>query len=308
MMQWDIALREGKLLSNELLQKAWTPYTLKNGSHINYGYGWDVNNFDGTRIISHSGSVYGFATESVHVPDKKLYVFFANFYNSDPTILPKRIVTKLLNIQPWKPAKTDSPVSDYAGVYRLHHQGTKLIAKEKPSYMKFTTSGDTLFVQQPLAEKTFLRPAGKDRFIFARSADGMFIFNRDTKGNVVSMNTIPFLYGGPPNDIPNMKLTLAVKPVPQPKIVDVDSSILKNYAGTYYRPETDEYFFVELRGNKLSGQGLTSPQPFELSPVSNNKFVRMGVEDYSVTFKNDSMGLLVLVISGAGDREFKKVD
>jgi CubicO group peptidase (beta-lactamase class C family) len=163
MLQWDIALREEKILSNEWLQKAWTPYTLKNGERIQYGYGWDLNTYNNTRIVSHSGGIYGFATQSVHVPEKNLYILYVDFFTADPNSLPKKILARLLNEQRWTSTpKTDANpnLSDYVGAYQLHHLGSRLVSKitDQPVYVKFTTSGDTLYVQQPLAERSFLRP------------------------------------------------------------------------------------------------------------------------------------------------------
>jgi CubicO group peptidase (beta-lactamase class C family) len=307
MLQWDIALREHKILPQELLEKAWTPYILKNGERINYGYAWDVNLNKGIRIISHSGGINGFATQSVHVPEKNIYVFFVDFYSSDPGSIPRKIVARLLDIPRWVPtSKAEAPLSDYAGAYQLHHQGSRLMSKitDKPVYMRFTTSGDSLFVQQQLAEKTFVRPAGKDRFLPARSEESIFIFNRDAKGNVVSMNQIPFVFGGSNAERPNKKIQITDKP--PIAVVALDSAVLKKYAGTYYKPDTDEYLFVIAQGNKLFGS-IWNTSRFELLGVSNNKFVRKGIEDYTVTFKNDSSGFPVLTVSGLRDREFKKV-
>jgi hypothetical protein len=142
--------------------------------------------------------------------------------------------------------------------------------------------------------EVFFDQAGKDRFLPARSEDAVYVFNRDLKENVVSVNIVPFLFGGPTSGRPNKKVVLAsVTPV---AIITLDSSILKKYKGTYYRPESDEYFFVYTQGTRLLGSVLNSPAKFELLPVSDHKFVRKGVEGYTVSFKNDSEGLPVLTI------------
>jgi CubicO group peptidase (beta-lactamase class C family) len=309
MLQWDIALREEKVLPGKWLEKAWTPYTLKSGEQVEYGYAWDVNNFEGLRIISHSGSVYGFATQSVHIPEKKLYVFFADFYSSDPNILPRKIIPRILSIRRWTAAsKTETRVSEYEGAYQMHHNGSRLMTRitDRPVYVKFTTSGDTLFVKQPLSEKTFLRPAGKDRFLPGRSEDNVYIFNRDANGNVASMNIIPYLFGGSNARRPNKKI--AVKEMPPLILVSIDSAVLKKYSGTYYRPDTDEFFFIESQGKKLYGYVWNAAQKFELLPVSISKFIRKGADDYSITFGTDSKGFPILRISGFTDRVFRKTD
>jgi CubicO group peptidase (beta-lactamase class C family) len=309
MLQWDIALRDEKVLPKEWLKKAWTAYTLKNGEQVEYGYAWDVNSFEGLRVISHSGSVYGFATQSVHIPEKNLYVFFADFYFSDPNSIPRKVISKLLGLPRWSAgSKTNISLIDYVGAYQMHHNGTRLLTKDadKAIYLKFTTSNDTLFAQLPLAEKTFLRPAGNDRFIPGRTEESLYIFNRDDKGNVTSVNIIPYLFGGAIARRPNKKVI--VEPRPPLKFVTVDSSLLKKYSGSYYRLETDEYFFIQSQGNRLYGYLSTPAQKFELLPVNKLKFSRKGVEDYGVSFSTDSKGLPILIISGFSDRLFKKTD
>jgi CubicO group peptidase (beta-lactamase class C family) len=308
MLKWDIALREEKVLPKQWLEKAWTPYRLKNGGLVQYGFGWDVNMYDNTPIISHSGGTMGFAAQSVHVPEKNIYVFFADFYASDPNGIPKKILSRMLNIPRWSATtKAEVDLSEYTGHFRLHHQGSRLMKRitDDPVFVKFTASGDTLFVQQPLAEKTFLRPAGKDRFLPPRSEDNIYVFNRDSKGKIVSMNVKPFLFGGAVAEHPMMKEKVADKPPID--IVSIDSATLKKYAGTYYRPESDEYLFITTQGNKLYGSVWNTPQRFELLPLSSHKFVRKGVELYTITFKNDSKGFPVITVSGLRNRDYKKV-
>jgi CubicO group peptidase (beta-lactamase class C family) len=308
MLKWDIALREEKVLPKEWLEKAWTPYRLKNGEQVQYGFGWDVNMTGNIRIISHSGGTMGFAAQSVHVPEKNIYVFFVDFYASDPNNIPKKILARMLNIQGWSAtAKAEADLSEYTGNYRLQHQGSRLMKRitDIPVYLTFTSSGDTLFVQVPLAEKIFLRPAGKDRFLPGRSENTLYSFNRDSKGKVISINVKPFLFGGPVADRPMMKEKVADKP--PLKIVNVDSAVLKKYAGSYYRPESDEYLFITAQGNKLYGSLWNTSQRFELLPLANNKFVRKGVEMYTITFNNDGKGFPVIIVSGLRDREFRKV-
>ncbi|MEE4213288.1 MAG: serine hydrolase domain-containing protein [Parvularcula sp.] len=53
--QYAIALDEGKILSPELLETMWTPPLDADGSPAPYAYGWFVQDWEGHRLVWHSG-------------------------------------------------------------------------------------------------------------------------------------------------------------------------------------------------------------------------------------------------------------
>jgi CubicO group peptidase (beta-lactamase class C family) len=59
---WDTALYTDKLVKQASLQKAWTPYVLKDGGTTNYGFGWSKLQYDGRTLIEHGGGIHGFST------------------------------------------------------------------------------------------------------------------------------------------------------------------------------------------------------------------------------------------------------
>lgn len=72
--RWDAAISSGKLLKESTWKKAFTPYTLNDGTVIKYGYGWEIGKLFGLKIISHGGSINGFNSGVLRIPDEKLYV------------------------------------------------------------------------------------------------------------------------------------------------------------------------------------------------------------------------------------------
>src|SRR5260370_11416265 len=44
---WDAALYEERVLTTASRRALWTPVTLANGSHYNYGFGWALDSLDG---------------------------------------------------------------------------------------------------------------------------------------------------------------------------------------------------------------------------------------------------------------------
>ena len=58
--KWDAAWRGDTLLKKESKAEAWKPFVLSDGNSNPYGFGWNVADFRGHRLISHSGSTAGF--------------------------------------------------------------------------------------------------------------------------------------------------------------------------------------------------------------------------------------------------------
>ncbi|HSC53272.1 MAG TPA: serine hydrolase domain-containing protein [Phnomibacter sp.] len=71
--QWNKALLAYRLVSKELLQKAFTPFKLNDGSYTKYGYGWFIDSF-GIKRIHHAGQVSGFTSMEAYYPGKDVFV------------------------------------------------------------------------------------------------------------------------------------------------------------------------------------------------------------------------------------------
>jgi CubicO group peptidase (beta-lactamase class C family) len=68
---WDGALAGGKVVKPASLDQMWTPVTLDDGSSRPYGFGWEVKERRGHRMISHAGIT---GTEYSRFPDDGLTV------------------------------------------------------------------------------------------------------------------------------------------------------------------------------------------------------------------------------------------
>ncbi|MCE7057362.1 beta-lactamase family protein [Algoriphagus sp. AGSA1] len=74
MLKWQNALNQNVLLQPENLAKAFTMHSLNNGEIIEYGYGWHLKNEDGIPTREHGGSIFGFKSMGVYVPNMDMYV------------------------------------------------------------------------------------------------------------------------------------------------------------------------------------------------------------------------------------------
>ncbi len=72
--QWNNALLDYKLVKKETLEKAFSPYKLENETETNYGYGWFVNEVNGSKCIHHEGQVNGFISLEQYFPKENVFV------------------------------------------------------------------------------------------------------------------------------------------------------------------------------------------------------------------------------------------
>jgi len=85
--KWDAALYTEKLLKRSSLEQMWTVAKLDDGKPNSgrYGFGWEITNSHGHRLIDHEGAWQGFKTQiSRYVDDKLTVVVLANLAEADP--------------------------------------------------------------------------------------------------------------------------------------------------------------------------------------------------------------------------------
>ncbi|MBI1766779.1 MAG: beta-lactamase family protein [Bacteroidetes bacterium] len=91
LLTWNQAVQANKLVKKETIQKAFTNYKLNNGKPINYGYGWGLNDINGSATIEHSGGIFGYATNAIYLPKEEVYVVVFSNCDCNP---PSEVSTK----------------------------------------------------------------------------------------------------------------------------------------------------------------------------------------------------------------------
>ncbi len=127
--KWNRAVHSYKLLKKETLDKAFTPYKLSDGTATHYGYGWFLDNLQGSVTIEHGGGINGFLTMAKYLPKEDLFV--AVFSNSTANS-PEEVAEKIAAFAIGKPIKRD-PIREVAlsGTgYELGLQHGKLLKTE----------------------------------------------------------------------------------------------------------------------------------------------------------------------------------
>ncbi|MGS2741826.1 serine hydrolase domain-containing protein [Sinomicrobium sp. M5D2P17] len=81
LFKWFNGLLSYGILKKKSLEKAFTPFKLKDGSVISYGYGWYVENLGGIKSIEHGGKLNGFVSNQIYYPEQD--IFIAALFNSE---------------------------------------------------------------------------------------------------------------------------------------------------------------------------------------------------------------------------------
>lgn len=74
LFKWDQALYTDKLVSFETLEQAFTPAILKDGTKLDYGFGWRTDEYRGFKRVHHTGQTCGFTTIIQRYPEQKFSI------------------------------------------------------------------------------------------------------------------------------------------------------------------------------------------------------------------------------------------
>jgi hypothetical protein len=109
MFKWHTALYAYKPVKEKTLKKAFTAYKLSDGTISKYGYGWFIDPTGGIHSVEHAGSIDGFRSNEMYLPDDD--IFIATLFNieNDNTLL---LAHSIAAIALGKPLKGTVNVSD----------------------------------------------------------------------------------------------------------------------------------------------------------------------------------------------------
>ncbi|MBW2936781.1 beta-lactamase family protein [Aureisphaera sp. CAU 1614] len=97
MLKWQNAINDNELISEKTKEIIFRNYKLNSGELINYGYGWQLNETEGISTREHGGSIFGYKSMGVYVPDYDVYVVgFSNCDCNSPTKVTRDIVTLII--------------------------------------------------------------------------------------------------------------------------------------------------------------------------------------------------------------------
>ena len=72
--KWEAALVGHTVLSQASLDEMWTPVTLNNGQQHPYGFGWELSQVAGHKVVRHGGTLTGFRSNYLRLVDDKVTI------------------------------------------------------------------------------------------------------------------------------------------------------------------------------------------------------------------------------------------
>jgi D-alanyl-D-alanine carboxypeptidase len=283
---WSDAVFSGKLVGKSWLDKAFTPYKLKNGESTGYGYGWFISNNQGHRIIEHGGGINGFTSYEMTLPEDR--VFLALLTNSAiagraPEPRAVKIAGLVLGLpEPERKAisLTAQDLDPLTGVYEDEAKEERYITRE----------GMKLFSQRSGQGKNEILPASPLEFFF-KDSPARILFVKNAAGAVTGLRVQDRIG-------PAQIYTKTDRPFPaQKKEITVDPKIYDQYVGDY---ELAPGFIITIlrRGNQLISLATGQPE-VELFPESETRFF-LKVVDAQVEFVKDASGKVTGLVLNQG--------
>lgn len=132
LFKWHQALYSYKLVNKETLEKAFTPFKLKDGQFSEYGYGWFLKDWKGCKSIGHGGAIDGFRSMETFFPEQNIFVamlfnadndeYFSLFDNTTNLIIGKSFQTSYKDLK-----ISDTILNSYVGIYKFQEDTTEFL-------------------------------------------------------------------------------------------------------------------------------------------------------------------------------------
>nr|WP_322624139.1 serine hydrolase domain-containing protein [uncultured Flavobacterium sp.] len=133
LQKWQNGLTSYTILPKEYLDLAFTPYKLKDGTPVTYGFGWNITTVNGIKRIDHGGSKNGSRAYEAYFPEKQLYmVLLFNSENAPRDEMAVKVAEIMLgtSLQANKTVSTET-LTRYVGKYRLTSDKKRVITVTK---------------------------------------------------------------------------------------------------------------------------------------------------------------------------------
>jgi len=280
--RWDAAVSSGKLLTPANWQRAFTPYTLDDGTRTGYGYGWEITTLRGVPQVSHGGAITGFRSYALRLPEQHIYVAVLN--NADAGVVsPDGPALRAAAIALDKPfpeyraiALAPARLDAYTGRYRGGDKADWTVRR----------SGDKLTMQAVSGPLIPLQ-AFSDNGFFAPGSVHWVEFRRDARGEVADL----VLHLGDSASVKPRVGTVAAR-----KAVPISHAAFDARAGRYLFPQG---LVIELtrEGDRLFAQA-TNQGKLEIHALSDNAFFSDEVDAEMHFDDADPVNGVVLVQGG----------
>lgn len=284
LLTWNQAIHHNTLISSKSKEKAFTNYLLNNGNTINYGYGWQPNELNGTPSIEHGGGIFGYNTMGIYVPSENVYVaVFANSNGNSPTDL----AIKMAALTIGKPYSKLTPISlspaqmeKWIGTYEFDNEVLRFI----------TMKDGNLYSQREGSEVFKLVATSESTFSFENSTNTYIFSEENGKKITIFKDRIAESKGVESDKKPNSE-----KPS-----MTLDAVTLQQYIGSY---ELQPGFVIDVstKGSQIFAVATGQPQ-FEMFAEKIDSFF-LKVVPASIDFNKDKNGVIVSLTLHQGGQD-----
>lgn len=294
--KWNKALLSYKLVGKATLDKAFTPYTLSDGTSTTYGYGWFIDEKSGMKCIHHEGQVSGFIALEKYFPGENIYLaILTNIksgedkteFSNNRFELFNKIAARTIDIAGRKISMSNEVLESYAGTYQAGRQTIEVKRKN---------GGLSCFASM---EGNFdLVAVSKNKFIIKNSNPiCSFEFTRDSLNNVtefISLQKARFDW---------MRVN-SKDNEPDPSGYEFTA-----YTGEYQLPSMRNTFItVTIENNRLMATSTTPLPAAGLIRIAGDRF-KYDLPGYDMVFEfiKDEKGLIQKVVIEQGAIHCKKI-
>ncbi|MFI5170877.1 MAG: serine hydrolase [Chitinophagales bacterium] len=285
LFKWHQALHSYKVIKKESLEKAFTNYSLNNGTKTGYGYGWFLQYIQESPTIEHGGGINGTLTMSIYLPDEDVFVaVFSNCDCNEPEDIAAKMAAFAIG-KSYTYKKLDfnnAQLKEYTGVFK----------NAKGEFREISLSDNQLFSQRGRNQKFNINAFEKDKFYFEGSLSTLE-YKRNEKGEIDKL----IMH----NRTENEPWSKTNEPMPSgPVEIIVDEVILDTYVGEY-EIEPGFTFVITKTDSKLFLQA-TDQEQVEIFAETESKFF-LKVNDAQLEFVKDDSGIVTKSILTQGGRK-----
>jgi len=289
MFLWSKAIHHNTLISEKSKQLAFTNNTLNDRKHINYGYGWGINELVGVNTIEHTGGIFGFTTSGIYVAEENIYsIVLTNDNSKGPEPFNLKATAIVLGkplLEKTSVSLSEAAMKKWTGAYQfddvvryIHFENGALHSSREggQAFKLIPTSENTYQFEGSFTTYTFRIENGKRVADFA---------DRINKSKGVETDK---------------------KPASERESITLAPEVLLPYTGIYQLLPS---FQIEITssGSQLFAQATGQPQ-FELFAESTETFF-VKVVDAKVTFNKNPDGSIksLTLFQGGQEMEGKKI-
>jgi|CXWL01.1.fsa_nt_gi CubicO group peptidase (beta-lactamase class C family) len=286
--KWNSALLGERIARPPFRDQLWQSAKLADGRDTHYAWGWGVWEYEGHRVISHSGGINGFVTDALRVPDAKLFVAVLS-NNPGAAKRPEELTLTAAALVLGKPLDqrpsirlSAEKLEEFTGVYEIDGNPEMLRV--------ITRDGDTLYSQRSGSAKFEIRPRGGDRFFFLDTVSELQ-FERDASGKVTGHRMIR-------NVGADESAKKVNRPIPTAREeIQLDPATLDGYLGEF---ELAPGFSIAItrEGDALFAQATGQPRFPLFAETKDRLFLK--VVDAVIDFERDATGTVTGIVLRQG--------